>query len=84
MFRLASALFTIVGLLTIVGCSAAPADTSADLKAIAGVRDAYAAAFSAEDADKTAAVFATDGIEMEPNEPQMSSGATRSASATRT
>ena len=71
MFRLVSTVFPIVGLLAIAGCSTSTPDTSADLKAIAGVRDAYAAAFSAEDADKTAAVFATDGIEMEPNMPNV-------------
>ena len=72
MFRLAPLLFTIVALLTTVGCSAAPPDTSADLKAIAAVRDAYVAAFNAEDADKTAAVYTTDAIAMGANEPQIS------------
>jgi len=41
------------------------------MKAIAALRDAYVAAFNAEDADKTAALFATDGLYMADNAQQV-------------
>jgi uncharacterized protein (TIGR02246 family) len=63
------ALTMIFGSVTVVGCYAPSSDTSADLKAISALRDAYAVAFTAEDAAKTAATFATDGILMEDNAP---------------
>jgi uncharacterized protein (TIGR02246 family) len=68
MFRLTCS-FAIVGLLLIAGCSTASTDTSADLTAISALRDAYAVAFTAEDAAKTASTFAPDGILMEDNAP---------------
>ena len=44
--------------------SSAPPNTDADVKAIAALRDAYVAAFNAEDPDKTAALFTTDALYM--------------------
>jgi uncharacterized protein (TIGR02246 family) len=58
--------------LALTRCAPAAPDTAADLKAIAGVRDAYVAAFNAEDADKASAVYAPDAIAMGANEPQVS------------
>jgi uncharacterized protein (TIGR02246 family) len=66
------ALVIILGSLTVAGCSsAAPSDTAADLKAISALRDAYVVAFAAEDAAKTAATFATDGVLMEDKAQQI-------------
>ena len=47
----------VLGVLALNACAPAPSDTAADLKAIDGLRDAYVAAFNAEDADKTAAAL---------------------------
>ena len=66
------ALCAILGALILAGCQQAPADDSADLKAIGGLRDAYVAAFNAEDAEKTAALYATDGILLEDRMPLVS------------
>ena len=71
----------VLAVLALNACTPAPSDTAADLKAIEGLRNAYVAAFNAEDADKTAAVFATDGIYM-GDKASRSSGATRFAPAT--
>ena len=59
-------LTAVLGVLVLSACAAssAPPNTDADMKAIAALRDAYVAAFNAEDADKTAAVFATDALYM--------------------
>jgi ketosteroid isomerase-like protein len=59
-------LVAVLGVLVLSACgaSSAPPNTDADLKAIAALRDAYVAAFSAEDAEKTAALFATDALYM--------------------
>ena len=54
----------VLGVLALNACAPAAADTAADLKAIDGLRSAYVAAFNAEDADKTAAVYSADGIYM--------------------
>ena len=59
-------LCVILATLVLSACagSSAPPNTDADMKAIAALRDAYVAAFNAEDADKTAALFETDGLYM--------------------
>jgi uncharacterized protein (TIGR02246 family) len=72
MLRPVHVLSAVVGTLVLSACTSAPPDTAADVKAIAGVRDAYVAAFSAEDADKTAALYTTDGIRMDDNRPLVS------------
>ena len=54
----------VLGVLALNACAPASPDTAADLKAIEGLRNAYVAAFNAEDPDKTAALFATDGLYM--------------------
>ena len=54
----------VLGVLALNACAPAPADTAAALKAIDGLRSAYVAAFNSEDADKTAALYATDGLYM--------------------
>ena len=69
MVRFAIVLSFVIGSLAIVGCSSAPPDTSADLTAIAAVRDAFATAYTAEDADKVAALYAPDGILMDDKAP---------------
>ena len=71
LFRLVRILSGIGVSLAIAGCSAAPPDTAADLKAIGAVRDAYAAAFTAEDAAKTSALFTPDGVLMDDNAQQI-------------
>ena len=59
-------LCVILATLVLNACTASsgPSNTDADVKAIAALRDAYVAAFSAEDPDKTAALFTTDGLYM--------------------
>jgi uncharacterized protein (TIGR02246 family) len=69
--RLVCVLSGVVGTLAIVGCSAAPPDTAADLKAIGALRDAYATAFTAEDAANTSALFTPDGVLMNDNAQQI-------------
>ena len=54
----------ILGALALNACGPAPPDTAADLKAIGDVRNAYVDAFNAEDAGKTAALYATDALYM--------------------
>lgn len=71
MSRLLLALVIVFGSLTAAGCSAAQTDTAADVKAIDAIRAAYTAAFTAEDAAKTAGLFATDGILMNDQQPQI-------------
>jgi uncharacterized protein (TIGR02246 family) len=61
-----------MGMLALAGCqTAAPVDTSADLKSIEATRMAYAAAFNAEDAAKTAALYTIDGVYMSDNAQQV-------------
>ena len=67
-----SRLFLVAGLLGLAGCSTAPpSNTAADEQSISALRDAYASAFTAEDAARTAALFEPDGILMEDKAQQI-------------
>jgi uncharacterized protein (TIGR02246 family) len=69
--RVASAIAVVIGL---TACAPAPPpDTSAaDLAAIAGVRDAWAAAFAASDAAALTALYSDDAARMNPGQPTVS------------
>ena len=68
MLRFTFGSVALIGTLAAVGCSSsAPHDTSGDLKAISQLRDAYAAAFTAEDAAKVASLYVADGLLMDDN-----------------